>query len=241
MLAPTAKIPDGADGHTECCSSGRPGCSGPSNGFPDNGLPVDGVPGSSDAKSVQQQCDNRPSPTARSCSAESLLEEHYDRVYRYAYRLTGNATVAEDVAQEVFVRAIKGMHQLREANAALGWLLVITRREFARWCRKAAAQPRASGEDPAEEQGSGSLNGTNVPSQQNQLEQQDWVQRSLMELPADYRLVVTMFYFDQLTYAEIAAELEIPMGTVMSRLSRAKKQLKDALIAFSEPCKRGSC
>ena len=170
--------------------------------------------------------------------AEALLEQHYDAVYRYAYRLTGNATAAEDVTQEVFVRAIKSMQQLREREAALGWLWVITRNEFARWCRKSGSQAPLAGGVSADGDSSGAVRCSDQPSQQGQYEQQDWVQRSLMELPVDYRLVVSMFYFEQLSYAEIASELEIPIGTVMSRLSRAKKQLKDALIAFSEPCRR---
>ena len=173
--------------------------------------------------------------------AESLLEEHYDAVYRYAYRLTGNSAAAEDVTQEAFVRAIKSSHQLREKDAALGWLLVIARNEFARWCRKNAVHPHSTPLDLAEECTSGSQDCSGGQRQADAVadyEQQDWVQRSLMELPAEYRLVVTMFYFEQLPYADIAAELEIPIGTVMSRLSRAKKQLKDALLAFSEPCKR---
>jgi RNA polymerase sigma-70 factor, ECF subfamily len=170
--------------------------------------------GDADAGSAREQL---PAPV-------QWIEEHYDAVYRYAYRLTGNTAAAEDVTQEVFIRAIKSWHQLREVQAVRGWLMVIARNEFARWCRKFASRASLSaGEIECGLAATGDL------------DQEDWVQRSLMELPVDYRLVVTMFYFEQLSYSEIAQELDIPIGTVMSRLSRAKKQLKEALLAFAEP------
>lgn len=155
---------------------------------------------------------------------EQLLAEHYDAVFSYAYRLTGNANAAEDVSQEVFLRALKSWHQLRDAQAAKGWLFVITRNEFSRWIGKFAPQPPLTGT----ECGSGE-------SLEAGSERGDWVQRALLELPADYRVVVTMFYFEQLSYTEIARDLEIPLGTVMSRLNRARKHLKETLTKLAEP------
>jgi len=159
-------------------------------------------------------------------STERLLDEHFDTVFRYAYRLTGSATAADDVAQEVFLRVFRNLHQLRDAGAAKGWLLVITRNEFARWCKKFAPKPSLETLDAAEEP---------AEPESVAVDREEWVQQSLEQLPLDYRTVVMMFYFEQLSYTEIAQQLQIPLGTVMSRLNRGKSHLKKALTALAEP------
>lgn len=152
---------------------------------------------------------------------ERLLDEHQERVFRYAYRLSGCAATAEDIAQEVFLRAFRSLHQLRDDTAALGWLLVIARNEFLRHCRRRAT----SGElivDPQD---------CDTPAEQTPpaIENQEWVSAALEELHEDFRLVLLMYYFEELSYAQIAEQLKIPLGTVMSRISRGKSHLKAAL------------
>ncbi|GAB5407206.1 MAG: RNA polymerase sigma factor [Aureliella sp.] len=153
---------------------------------------------------------------------ESLLEQHQDVVYGYAYRLAGNAAVAEDITQEVYLRAFRSLHNLRETAAARSWLLTIARNEFSRWCKKrkptTSLENSSEGELPEENEAVGET-----------LEKQEWVTKALSQLTDDYRVVVAMYYFEELSYSEIAAQLKIPIGTVMSRLNRAKKHLKAAL------------
>ncbi len=160
--------------------------------------------------------------TVRLERIESLLEQHQDVVYGYAYRLAGNAAVAEDITQEVYLRAFRSLHNLRETAAARSWLLTITRNEFSRWCKK--CKPTTSLENSAEAELSEESEGVGET-----LEKQEWVTKALAELTDDYRVVVAMYYFEELSYSEIAAQLSIPIGTVMSRLNRAKKHLKAAL------------
>lgn len=156
----------------------------------------------------------------RHLRTNQLLAGNFELVFRYAYRLTGCRSTAEDIAQEVFMRAFKSIEQLRDLSAERGWLLAITRNEFARWCRLTAARRTTSTDgdvtDPVE---AGEID----------LERRDWVQAALEQLPVEFRAVVLMFYFEQLSYGEIAEGLGIPIGTVMSRLSRAKSQLKQCL------------
>jgi RNA polymerase sigma-70 factor, ECF subfamily len=163
---------------------------------------------------------------AKLTNTEQLLDEHFELVFRYAYRLSGNATAAEDVAQEVFLRAFRNLHQLRDAGAAKGWLLVITRNEFNRWCTKYAPQPSLEAHEAPEE---------SAEPESAVIDREEWVQQSLDQLPLDYRTVVVMFYFEQLSYTEIAEQLEIPLGTVMSRLNRGKAHLKKTLTNLAEP------
>jgi RNA polymerase sigma-70 factor (ECF subfamily) len=156
----------------------------------------------------------------RHARTQRLLDTHHQSVFRYAYRLTGCSASAEDIAQEVFLRAFRSIHQLRDDRAERGWLLVITRNEFNRWCRKSQSTCSldASTAEIAETE-------SNSP----QLDDGEWVQRAIAELPAEFRIVLLMFYFEELSYAEIARQLDIPLGTVMSRLSRGKSHLKTAL------------
>lgn len=157
----------------------------------------------------------------RLARTERLLEEHQESVFRYAYRLCGCAATAEDIAQEVFLRAFRSLHQLRDDAAARGWLLVIARNEFLRHCRRRASSSELV-VDPQD---------CDTPAEQAPppIENQEWVAAALEQLPEDFRLVLLMYYFEELSYAQIAEQLKIPLGTVMSRLSRGKTHLKAAL------------
>lgn len=164
------------------------------------------------------------SETTQPVLAEELVLEHFDHVYRYALRLSGNSTVAEDIAQDVFLRAIKSLRQLRDPGAVTGWLLTIVRNEFARMCQ---ARKMVYGlDDTSLEHGP-----VEAADHVQAVDGHDWVHQALQRLPVDFRLVVLMFYFEEKSYAEIASELEIPMGTVMSRLNRGRQHLKQALEA----------
>ncbi|HBE67163.1 MAG TPA: RNA polymerase subunit sigma-24 [Planctomycetaceae bacterium] len=154
---------------------------------------------------------------------ESLLDEYQDLVYGYAYRLVGNASVAEDLVQEVYLRAFKSIHNLRQPAAARSWLLTITRNEFSRWCKQKKPATSLETTEEAQELSEDVVVGSD-------LEHKEWVSVALGKLSIEYRLVIAMYYFEELSYSEIAAQLEIPIGTVMSRLNRAKKHLRDALL-----------
>jgi len=156
---------------------------------------------------------------------ERLIHEHHAVAYRYAFRLSGSAADAEDLVQQMFLIAQQKLGQLREAKAARGWLLTILRRCFLKDCRRRVEMPASALEMSLDE-----LPATlaDEPFDRERL------QMALDELPAEFRLVLVMFYFDEASYREIAEELEIPIGTVMSRLSRAKGRLRDALLAAED-------
>ncbi len=162
----------------------------------------------------------------RRTRTNQLLATNFEVVFKYAYRLTGCRSSAEDITQEVFLRAFKSIEQLRDPAAERGWLLAITRNEFARWCRLAVTQRSKSMDEELADRGAGG---------ESDLERRDWVQSAMEQLPPEFRSVVLMFYFEQLSYTEIAESLEIPIGTVMSRLSRAKSQLKRCLDEIALP------
>lgn len=165
--------------------------------------------------------------------AEELVERNYAAVYRYAFRLAGCAASAEDITQDVFMKAIAHLDQLRSGDAERGWLLSITRREFMRWLRQVArpAVGRASSLDE-ETVPTADLNAA-APTPA--LDNQDWVQAALSQLNEDARVALLMYYFEDLSYAEIAQQLQIPIGTVMSRLSRGREHLRQGLERLASP------
>lgn len=148
---------------------------------------------------------------------EELIRQHHVLLYRYAYRLSGSAADAEDLTQQTYLIAHENLHQLREAGAAKSWLCSILRRAFLRLRRRRLPTVPLDGDaEPWHE----------VPPLSVD---EEALQRALAEMPEEYRSAVILFYFQDLTYKEIAEILEIPMGTVMSRLSRGKGLLKASL------------
>ena len=152
---------------------------------------------------------------------EQLIQQHYQPLYRYAFRLTGQQCDAEDLTQQCFLTAHRKLHQLRDATAARSWLYRILRTSFLRTCRKRTPHNEADTELPMHE----------VEADQNEDSPFDLehLQRRLDELPESNRIALLMFYFEGKSYEEIAKETNVAMGTVMSRLSRAKAHLRNRL------------
>lgn len=164
--------------------------------------------------------------------ADELVDRHYEVVYRQAYRLSGCVETAEDIAQETFVQAIGHLHQLRSREAERGWLLAIARRQFMRVLRKTVHKKHGrmvSIESPHVDADAVLCENAQAAAPIQEIENKDCVERALSELGTDARLVIVMHYFEELSYAQIAAELDIPIGTVMSRLSRSREQLRKVL------------
>lgn len=160
-------------------------------------------------------------PLASSAQIQRLISEHHARLYRYAYRLTGSAADAEDITQQTFLTAHQRLDQLRDESKAGSWLTAILRTTFLKSVRRRRPVDASSleldvGEIPAD--------ATDDPIDREQL------QAALNDLSDDYRVVLLMFYFEQSSYKEIAEQLDLPIGTVMSRLSRAKGRLRAALL-----------
>ena len=151
-----------------------------------------------------------------------FAETYYDDVYRYAYRLSGTAAEAEDLTQQTFLMALQRVHQLRERSRAKAWLFAVLRSCFLKGCRKRVPTAAVNLE----------LDIGMIPEEISDLGvDSERLQNALNDLPDGFRLVLVMFYFDQCSYKEIASELEIAKGTVMSRLARAKRQLRYKLIS----------
>lgn len=149
-----------------------------------------------------------------------LAAEHLSAVYRYAYRLSGRQADAEDLTQQTFLRAQSCLHQLRDPRAAQAWLFAILRSCWLAEVRRDRRAPTALLGGDAEE----------LPeeTESDDIDEQE-IQNAVQELPPEFRSVVLLFYFEECSYREIAEKLQLPIGTVMSRLSRAKSHLRARL------------
>lgn len=152
---------------------------------------------------------------------DRLIHQYHPDVYRYGYRLSGNAADADDLAQQVFLAAYQKIDQLREVERARGWLLAITRNQFLKMYRRRRPVDSSSLE----------MDVNQVPEKIKKEDvDKEQLQAALDEMPEPFRTVLLMFYFEDLSYQEIAESLQLAIGTVMSRLSRAKGQLRYKLI-----------
>lgn len=153
---------------------------------------------------------------------QTVVDDHYQNLYRFALSLTRSSDDAWDLTQEAFLRLAKKRSTIRSASAVKSWLYTTLYREFIRIAK------RGSRFDPLEDQ---RITETPDPNEINQIRKAEAkeVMGCLMELKDGYRQVVSLFYLESYSYKEIAEILEIPIGTVMSRLARGKDMLKAAL------------
>ncbi|WP_083542477.1 RNA polymerase sigma factor SigE [Kribbia dieselivorans] len=162
----------------------------------------------------------------RTPSWEEIVEQHSARVYRLAYRLTGNQHDAEDLTHDTFVRVFRSLHTYQPGTFE-GWLHRITTNLFLdRMRRKQRIRFDALSDESA----------ARLPSREGTPEQtyadahfDDDVQRALDSLPPTFRAAVVLCDIEGLSYEEIADTLGIKLGTVRSRIHRGRAQLREAL------------
>src|ERR1700674_2689083 len=157
---------------------------------------------------------------------EEVVLPHLDAAFNYARWLTKNDADAEDVVQDAYVRALRFFSSLRGEDAR-GWLLTIVRNTwYGRFPRRAGSPMVTVADEEADNRPDGSLDPEAQLIQQQTVEQ---VRRTLETLPTDFREVLVLRELEGLSYKEIAAIVGIPLGTVMSRLARARERLAGVL------------
>lgn len=164
---------------------------------------------------------------------ERIVEQHSARVYRLAYHLTGNQHDAEDLTQDVFVRVFNSLSQYKPGTFE-GWLHRITTNLFLdRMRRKRRIRFDFMADDDASVATSDSFDRHERSGQPEDAFDMshlgDDIIAALAALPPEYRAAVVLSDIEGLSYEEIAATLGIKMGTVRSRLSRARARLRESL------------
>ena len=155
---------------------------------------------------------------------------HLDAAYNLAHWLTRNDTDAEDVVQEAYLRAFKffgGFH----GSDGRSWLLAIVRNTSYTWMQNRSPELSFAIDDELPEIESQDLNpeALLLKGADTQL-----VRQALEELPIEFREVLVLRELEEMSYREIASTTELPLGTVMSRLARARKRLQQVLISQAQ-------
>lgn len=167
---------------------------------------------------------------------EELAYPLLDSAYRTALRMTGQPASAEDLVQEAFLRAFRAFNQFERGTNFKAWLFRILTNVFLNDYRRKGREPQATDfaevepADPSTE--SGEFRTEEVEAIRSHLG--DEAVRAIDRLPSDFRIPFLLSTFEGFSYKEIASILGIPMGTVMSRLFRARRLLKSDLKEYAK-------
>ena len=170
---------------------------------------------------------------------EAAAMPFVDALYNTAYRMTRNPEDAEDLVQETYLKAYRYYDKFEEGTNFKAWLFKIMKNTFINNYRKRQQSPAFSDFADIEESFESQVNEDTVRQIRNPEEEllenvldQD-VQLALDRLPPDYRMVVVLADLEGFSYKEIADILEVPVGTVMSRLYRGRRLLEAAMLEFA--------
>jgi RNA polymerase sigma-70 factor, ECF subfamily len=151
-----------------------------------------------------------------SAAFHALVDRHAQRLYRLAVSLIGNAADAEDVLQEAFVGAFRGLRSFEARSSVKTWLTRILVLQAAQWNRGKRRRPAGSLED-------------STPAAAGSPETAIDVQAALGRLSPEHREILALREFEGMSYEEIAQVLGVPRGTVESRLHRARSEMREKL------------
>jgi RNA polymerase sigma-70 factor, ECF subfamily len=157
---------------------------------------------------------------------QQLVDRYYVALYRFALGLAKSEADAADLTQQTFLLWASKGHQLRDGSKAKAWLFTTLYREFLNRRRHEVRFPKVELDDAREEEMSILPNVNKFDSAT--------VLHALCEVEEPFRAPLMLFYLGQFSYQEIADVLGVPIGTVMSRLSRGKALLRQRLLAKSE-------
>lgn len=158
----------------------------------------------------------------------TLVRKHQKSAHALAWRRIGDFHFAEEIVQDAFLRAYKGLPKLKDPNQFPGWLYVITNRLCNSWLRKNKSLMKSVEDIPMVEMQQMSYERYMSKAQEKEAEasRQELVGQLLAKLPESERTVVTLYYLGEMTTKEISKFLGVSANTVTSRLQRGRKRLK---------------
>jgi RNA polymerase sigma-70 factor (ECF subfamily) len=184
--------------------------------------------------------DNEPEANRGGWDFEQAAMPYLDALYNTAYRMTRNAEDAEDLVQETYLKAFKYYDKFEAGTNLKAWLFKIMKNTFINNYRRRQLEPPQS--DFAEIEEAFETRLSEEAAQQIKNPEQEvledvldeHVQKALDTLSPDYRMAVMLSDLEGFSYKEIADILEVPVGTVMSRLYRGRKLLEEAMLRYAK-------
>jgi RNA polymerase sigma-70 factor (ECF subfamily) len=181
---------------------------------------------------------SRTAETSEAAEFAQLLREHIPALYRSAYRWTGAVDRAEDLVQQLLLRLYPRLAELRELDQLRPWVLRVMYRIFVDQLRRERSSPVQFGADAGgDDEGNVTENDAWLdpgPGPEDLLEQeitQERLLRAWERLGEEHRVVIAMHDIEDYTLPELAQIMEIPLGTLKSRLHRARARLRELLAA----------
>lgn len=161
-------------------------------------------------------------------SFQQIVDAHYQGLHRFALSMCRRADVAEDLVQQTFLQWARKGHTLRDRTKVKTWLFTTLYREWLGQARREVRHPEVEFEPD--------LHGVEGPAEDEPEPRVDsaTLQEALERLDPGHRAPLVLFYLKELSYREIADTLGVPVGTVMSRLSRAKDRLRSILRSLQD-------
>ena len=184
-----------------------------------------------DEEALIQQAKNGDVP-----SYNRLVLHYQQAVYNVAYRIMGEAQSAEDATQEAFISAYKALNRFR-GGSFKAWLMRITTNACYDELRRRKRRPQASFDELTEDNESFAFlrsPGQGPEAQQQSLEVMEAIEYCLQSLPDDQRITAVLGDVEGYDYKEIAEIMRVSLGTVKSRMSRARSKLRNCLQGFKE-------
>ena len=173
-----------------------------------------------------------PHTTVTEVDYEQAVNSFYEPLYGFAYSLSGNENDACELTQETFARLLSKSAQVREESKLKSWLFTTLYRVFLGWKSRERRLPHLEISSVEHEL-------PPVAAELVDIMERDTVHDALLKIDERYRVPLMLYYLEEHSYEEIAELLEIPIGTVMSRLSRAKVLMRQCLVARSIDEQRG--
>jgi RNA polymerase sigma-70 factor, ECF subfamily len=209
-----------------------------SSAFQEAAEPPEQIKDTRPIRSTMRNC--RTSQNPKEVFAEVMedtnLSRYMDGLYAYAMVLSRNSSLAADLVQETYVRALKAKESLRTDSNVKSWLFTILRNIWLNQLRHERAAPKIAELDSDENLADVSVSTEEGPHglYVRKLERER-VRTAIEQLPVEFREIIILREYEELSYSEIANLLQCPLGTVMSRLARARSKLGALLSISQEP------